>query len=603
MSSGDKTEKEKETETQIEDMIKFKKYNESYECIINNNFFSNINNNAIYIEIGNYKFDNDEYEEALIMYENIENIENDILLVNIAYCYQQLTKPKEALKYYYKYLNLSENNKSDIYCIHNIAVLEYYNKNYNSALKMYNKMSHEYINRNLLYFNIGICYMNINENINDDNNYEMALKYFYKNLQITNKNRDNCLISIGWIYSKKFKNYNKALQIYNKISENTIFSHNLEFDIAWTYQQLNKYLKALKYYKLYLKKYSNNINTLHNIAWIYINEPSLNKYINKAKPLLVKILKIHKNHFYANYTYGIYLRDIEKNYLLSIKCLIIAHNIQPNNIQIIIDIAKIYKLTNNISKAKIYYLKAINIDKNDSYSNIEYAHFLAIIGNYKLSDYYYKIAFNNLGIMNSDLINNINIVENYTNYGHVLHKLNKNKQAIQLLETALKINANDENTLNNLGYYNYIIGNFIKSEKYLKLCLKINPNHEFTNSTCANLLYHSKKYSHAEIYFKSAIKLKSDVNNIDIGPEILYNYSMLLYNHKKDYHKSIKYCKQFIQLFNNLNTKYNDKIYYLIANNYINIKQNNYAKIYINKALKINPQNNKYKILYNKLNK
>jgi len=328
-----------------------------------------------------------------------------------------------------------------------------------------------------------------------------------------------------------------------------------------------------------------------------------NAQYQKAKPLLIKILCIDKNHFYANYTYGIYLRDVERNYNLSLKCLQIAHNAQPNNIQIIIDIAKLYKYAKDIEMAKSFYLKAIKINDSDCYANMEYAHFCAIIGQFKLSDFYYRKVLNlikNNDPDSNDMLNNINMVENYTNYGHVLHKLHRNEEAIAVVKRAHILNPQDCNTLNNLGYYNYVIANYEESEKYLKLCLEINPLHEFTNSTYGNLLYDMNKYEEAIVYFKNALKLDSDIKHPEIGPKVLYNYSMILYD-KKEYNQSIKHCEQLIneEAFKDYDNM--DKVYYLMAKSYDAIGSVQSAFNWISKAYKINPQNEQYQTMYHLL--
>eukprot|EP01084_Bolivina_argentea_P181075 312769_1 len=308
--------------TNVESLIEGGKYEDSYIYIINN--MDSMKNgklqNEIWIKIGNYKFNNDEYEQALKMYNNMNTYDRytDTIFLNIAYCYQQLNKSQESLTYYYKHLSF---NINDEYCINNIAVLEYYcTKNYENALKMYTKMNTKHIIQNKLYFNIAFCYFY-------NKQYDNALNYFDKHLSTeTNKNRSDCLISMAWIYTNKFKNYTKALEMYNQLDINIINHKNLEFDIGYNYEQTQQYNEALKYYILYIKKNPNNIDTLHNIAWIYIE--IMNNF-ERAKPYMIKILILNKKHFYANYAYGKYLCDTVKNYNLSLQCFKIAYNVQP----------------------------------------------------------------------------------------------------------------------------------------------------------------------------------------------------------------------------------------------------------------------------------
>mmetsp|Transcript_55550 Transcript_55550/g.92358 ORF Transcript_55550/g.92358 Transcript_55550/m.92358 type:complete len:740 (+) Transcript_55550:1035-3254(+) len=566
---------------------------------------------AQWVELAHYKFENDEYEEALKMYveamrdrddendsDNNNHHHHDIY-INVAYCYQQLNEPKHALSFYYKYL---QSHPHDVYCINNIAILEYYSKHYFAALQMYLKLDAQHISDKELFFNIGVCY-------NQQKEFETALRYFYKNLESTAKNRDNCLISIAWIYCKQFSKYRDALTIYSKLSSAVVTHKDLEFDIAWCYQQIGDYHKALKFYRAYLQKHENNVNALHNVAWIYINNDNDddNQRYARATPLLLKILYIDKQHFYANYTYGIYLRDIERKFELALQCLLIAHRVQPSNIQVLVDIAKVHQFAAQMDKAKSFYLKAIKLNDQDCYANIEYAHFCALIENYKLSDFYYRKVLNILqrrkhnnnggnDAADDEIVNNINFIENYTNYAHVLHKLGKHREAIAVANRAYALDPNDCNTLNNLGFYHFCVGEYVESEQFLRLCLQIDANHEFTNSTYANLLFHTKRFEQACSYYERAVQLRSDIEHPTIAPQMLYNYSFVLCTHKKESQTAFTHMQHLLDHKTNFATffQHNDneeRAYSLMADICLQLNKVAMAQQYIEHTLALNANN------------
>jgi len=98
-------------------------------------------------EIGHHKFAQDEYHEALAMYTHTTDLsriekEEERLAINVAYCYQQMGQPQKSLELYYRYL---EWHPTDEYTVSNIAVLEYYSKNYSAALTMYKRMNEKQI--------------------------------------------------------------------------------------------------------------------------------------------------------------------------------------------------------------------------------------------------------------------------------------------------------------------------------------------------------------------------------------------------------------------------------------------------------------------------
>ena len=257
-------------------------------------------------EIGNHKFARDEYREALAMYTrtDLSRMEeaDESLALNVAYCYQQLGEPQKSLKFYYRYL---EWHPADAYTISNIAVLEYYSKHYSAALAMYKRMSGEQVSCKKLWFNMGVCHQ-------QSGDLDEALSWLRRNLEGTKQNRDNCLLTMAWIHSKKRAEHDKAIELYRQLSPRIINSKDLEFDIASCYQQAQRYPEALKYYALYLRKQKDNINTLHNVAWIYINDdgragadgdededekrPRERPHYHKAKPLLLRILRIDKQY-------------------------------------------------------------------------------------------------------------------------------------------------------------------------------------------------------------------------------------------------------------------------------------------------------------------
>ena len=258
----------------------FKDFNEAIKY--------NSKNGEIYNYKGYYYMDNENYIEAINSYIKAIDINKELYTnkidgyFNIAYCYLQLEKFKEAKKYLTLSQKINE-EKIKIYfknglslCNEGMKVQEYLL----DFSKLYKKIKNKFIDIN--YF-LGISNIELKQYEEAINNFEMCNKY-------DNKFGDGYYYK-GIVYSK-LKKYQKAIEQYKKAIE---CDNNIQI-----------YKQALKNEENKLQLLYNKIETaeidLFNSSNIYLNEknnglitPNKKKKNKNNIIMLNKSLNIKKN--------------------------------------------------------------------------------------------------------------------------------------------------------------------------------------------------------------------------------------------------------------------------------------------------------------------
>ena len=126
-----------------------------------------------------------------------------------------------------------------------------------------------------------------------------------------------------------------------------------------------------------------------------------------------------------------------------------------------------------------------------------------------------------------------------------LSALGDNKEALKIIDEALKLTSNDINVLNNAGLINFNLGKMREAEDFFNRALKIVKNFPDALINLGNLKLKEGKAKEAEVYFNNAIKY----NKMPAKNEIIYmalgNYYMQLGEFEK--------AKNFFVEFNKIN--------------------------------------------------
>ncbi len=218
----------------------------------------------IYTKHGNYDKAIDDCKVALEIYSSINNKESlALVLKDIGNIYFYWNNKESALNFYTKALKTNEeiNNKSEIAaCYNNIGRLYTELNNYNTAIDYLNKsleiklQIHDIKSYASTYINIG----NIYEKKGD---FKIALKYYTKALDIYKESKNKSGASNVYRYlaniNSKLENFDQSITYFNKsidIAKKNNLTNllMLEYrDLSNYYANINSYLDAYKYNKLY----------------------------------------------------------------------------------------------------------------------------------------------------------------------------------------------------------------------------------------------------------------------------------------------------------------------------------------------------------------
>lgn len=186
--------------TYIQDLYRFFKlhdwknsFNDIFDNKLNieNTFFYKkvVSNDKLLLEIADYYFEKNYWEEAAETYKKVElqgNISKN-LFEKTGFSYQKLKNYPKALKYYQKAELYSDESvwltKKIAYCLRQINEFE-------KALEYYFKAEAEQPENIYIHANIGHCYLSLEK-------YEEALKYYYK-VEYYNPENNIVIRPIAW---------------------------------------------------------------------------------------------------------------------------------------------------------------------------------------------------------------------------------------------------------------------------------------------------------------------------------------------------------------------------------------------------------------------
>ena len=282
----------------------------------------------------------------------------------------------------------------------NLSVLDF--------LAKFNNLEGNNINSASTYINIASVYK-------EQGDFESALKYYHKSLELLDKDQNsNCITVYNSIASifQYMGNYDKATEIYRKVLN--IITRGLDdysidiksFDIGTTYNNLatilreqHKYDEAIHLYNKALVIFKETFNdehssvatTMNNLAIVYCD---LGEYAYALdyyyQVLLIRERILGLNHPDTAKTYTgiaeIYdiQNDYEKSILLYEKALNIYNNTlgtkNPHIATVYNKIASIYKKQGNYQKALNYYNEALKIQHESVGLNKFVSNSINIIG-------------------------------------------------------------------------------------------------------------------------------------------------------------------------------------------------------------------------------
>ena len=299
-----------------------------------------------------------------------------------------------------------------------------------------------------------------------------------------------------WIENKDFKKFNNHFSCKNEnhlISEfffliSNLFSSQEKFSKSNFYLSLSNYLNPKFYFNLSLlaeNYYLNNNFDLAKKTLSKFDDQDRIYYWYKIKKT-AQILKKQKKEEAS-------LKFIETEF----------RSIKKPSIKILYDMANIYKNFKKYEKAIKYYSKILLMLEDDTpiYADVLY----------KRGGSYERL--NQFNKADTDLLRSLDITPgdpytmNYLAYSWLERDI-KIDEAIQMLENAYNKNENDPYITDSIGWGYYLVGDYIKAEKYLKRAVELMPFDPIIHDHYGDVLWRLNRKIQAKYFWESVLDLE-----------------------------------------------------------------------------------------------
>jgi len=440
---------------------------------------------------------NENFLQAKIYLEELKNLSNDnrfeLIITEIIQSYVHLFDTNQVIKDFNDLGKIGLITSAFQYCYLNSSnSLKYFEELINSEdgdysrylyFYFYNLIKNKEIDKVVMATN-SIDFLNSNLLVLQSKNWVVEKK-FEKFLEYFSCSRKEDLMSeffylISNLYSSQdnfvLSNFYLKLSFYL----NPKFNFNLSL-LAENYYLLNEHEKS--------KKTLNNFNKDNEIyEWYKIKR-------------IAQIIDLQKGQKAA-------LKYVEKNF----------NKINNPTTKTLFDLANIYKSFKNYSKSIEYYNLVLDkLDPNSlSYADTIYRRGSSYerMGNYDKSDADLTLSLK----LNPD----DPYILNYLAYSWLERNYNLNI-AIEMLLKAYNQKKNDPYITDSLGWAYFLIGDYVKAEKYLNAALQISPNDPVIMDHYGDSLWHLGRKLQANYFWKNSLNLndQGDLDEIKIKNKLI----------------------------------------------------------------------------------
>ena len=310
---------------------------------------------------------------------------------------------------------------------------------------------------------------------------------------------DNSLLNSQakkWIEKSNFEKFNKYFSCKREtdiLGEFFFLISNLyaaeeEYEKSNFYLNISNYLNPKFYFNLSLlaeNYYLNgNLKSVKKVLEKFDDNDEIYKWYKERKSSMI-ISELKNDDEALNY-----IENKFKNY-------------KKPNIKIFFDIGNNYKNLKKYDKAIEYYSIVLStLNKNSAaYADVLYKRG----GSYeRLGDY--KKADKDL-LKSLDIIPDDPYVMNYLAYSWLERNL-KIEEAIKMLEKAYNQKKNDPYIIDSIGWGYYLIGDYMKAEKFLKQAVQIMPQDPIVNDHYGDILWKLNRKLQAKYFWKNVLNLE-----------------------------------------------------------------------------------------------
>lgn len=460
-----------------------------------------------------------QYTEAEIEAQNalIDFPDNTDLLMELAWVYYDQNKYADAINIFNQVLYIDpDNSKAKLWKITSLRK----NRNFDEAKTEIDKvLINEPENVDILN-ELGWLYYN-------NNKYEDAVNIFSKVLSIDKKNNDALLWKITSLRQlKKFDLLKKEIEIALEIAPNHVEILN---EVGWFYYFQKDYQKSQEIFK---KVLSLDPENEYATKWRIISLRLLRQF-DEAKKLLedsklrlpnYKELQIQE----ANINLDIH------NYEKAIAIFNEILKLDDKNEEAYTGLILANQLAKNISETEKIIDEALSKLPYNSRVLYQTYWFYNEQGNYKKADEYISEA--------------IKVDPNWTilyiNRAEVLNKLNKNYDAIQIIQYVLDTYPEDLELHEGVGWYYLSRNQALKARNEFEFILSKQSNNVFGINGIGGSYFYQGLYNKAEDYFRQAVEL-------DQKNPVFYNnlgWAILRQNDASKLDEAQKYANKAIEL-------------------------------------------------------
>lgn len=279
----------------------------------------------------------------------------------------------------------------------------------------------------LIYYNIGVTYLNIGK-------VDFALENFEKSLAI-NPSFGNAKEGVGRVLVQNGRN-SEAVKYYEEILEKDCSNYIIGLLLGKLFVKLNNADRAQECFEGCIKNNSNNPDAYTELGKLFMSQK---KYLEATK-LYKTYISINENDFCGHYNLANCYYQI-KEYKKAISCYQKAVQLNPENYNSLFNMALIYEEINDIDKAIECYENSIVLkpDFVDGYNN------LGILYSRQ------QRQFEALAVYSKGIKESPQNFKLYYNMGVVLFDLRRFEDAADSFNRAIEINPEDNEVYYYLG--------------------------------------------------------------------------------------------------------------------------------------------------------
>lgn len=468
--------------------------------------------------LGNYNLALKDYENALIL--NPKNID---ALFDTAYLYETTEKFDAALRIYNKVISEFDNSyyayKNRSYVYYKLGEFEKALLDIEKAISINNQDPNLFFNRGLL---------------NKELEPEKAFLDFDLCIQ-KDKNFIDAYIEKAFLF-EDINEFENALKLYEKVLKLDYINEWIFCRLARTYRLLENYDKSEECIKKSLELKSDYSFAFYEFAILKLDQ----NLFEEAFLHFDECIEYSPEPFFANFNSG--LCCLEKCPQKSIEYFLASNQINPKDCKTVFHIAKTYENLKEISKAKLYFEKLVDLDPENEDNIFDCLNF------YKRQDLI-DLAIEFLKNINSKLKN----ATFYNELGRIYHDLEQFDDAISSYKLALDIRPNFA-----VVYYNLSLIYKIQDEINLALD-SINKSIELDKTDCDAFFirgglycFWNNEYEKAISDYKKAIKLGLNdeyvYRNLAYALDNVGNVEKAKENLEKSLEINPDYCVSLIEL-------------------------------------------------------